>query len=582
MNKRKKISRKNKNMFNKSNKVLIIPIIFILTGFVCIIGVAIFSNKKVGTAKADDITSTVEVGNTAPVFTSGPAENPVSSSTTPTNIGSNVTFQATATDSNNNQYYLAVCKGLGITPGVNAAPTCTGGAWAISTATNSGSSATATYDTTSLGAIESYIWYAYVCDKLLSGASCSSAQQGSGDGGSPFKLNHTPAFSGVGSLLEMVPGNTATWTTTASDADTDGTADTVTLVVCKTAGITGTQCDGGLPDTYCGSTFSASNPSCSYEIPIPTAAGVYHAYTYVFDSHDLASAGAKQGTDNGFTIMNVAPVVSNVTINSGSNITLNEGSTKGINVTATVTDNNACTNISSVTTSVYRSGIAYANCDEAGNQDDNNCYAVVSCTVDGAVNACDGASDASASYRCSVTLQYVADPTDASAPFAAENWSGTVKATDASSGTHTATPGAGIELQSMIGYEVTSSINYGSLSIGQKNDPLDKITTITNTGNVSLDEEVSGTDMTNGGTGTILVSFQKYALSAATAYNSAVALGPTSEGGVKADLNCPKTTVVGSPETKNTWWGLYIPEGTEPGSYTGTISIVAVLNDSIQ
>ena len=50
-----------------------------------------------------------------------------SSSDQPTNAGSNVTFTATATDPNVEQWYLAICKDNAVTPGDDAAPTCNQG-----------------------------------------------------------------------------------------------------------------------------------------------------------------------------------------------------------------------------------------------------------------------------------------------------------------------------------------------------------------------------------------------------------------------------------------------------------------------
>jgi hypothetical protein len=45
---------------------------------------------------ADSVTTQVTVANAAPSFTAGPAEDPASSATTPTNVGNLVTFKATA------------------------------------------------------------------------------------------------------------------------------------------------------------------------------------------------------------------------------------------------------------------------------------------------------------------------------------------------------------------------------------------------------------------------------------------------------------------------------------------------------
>ncbi len=562
---------------SKKFKVYSVIILLLISGFIfykyCFEGSKFFC-----VVRADDVTSSVTVGNTAPVFTVVPAEGPSSTQANPTNVGVRIDFTATATDSNGNQYYLAICKASGISAGVDGPPTCTDGEIAMSSATNSGSQAIASY-TTQQADNESYVWYGYVCDKVASGAACSTVSQGSGDSGSPFYVNHAPSFTYVGAFLGVGfdPGDTVTWTTTSSDSDVDGTADTVKLVVCKTAGISGTGCDGGGSDTWCSSSLTASDPSCSYVVPIPTHDDSFAAYTYVFDSHNFASSGPKQATDNAYQVANVAPVVSGVTVNGGSDITLNEGTTKNVIITGTVTDNNSCQDISTVEASAYRSSIAYANCDQIAERNTNNCYAQVSCTVD-VSNTCTGATDTNATYTCTMVLQYNTDPTDADTPYSADGWIGTVKGIDDDTSSHNANVASQIEVLSLVGYDVTTSINYGLLNIGDKNDPLDKITTITATGNVGLDEELSGAAMSNGSDGTIAVNYQKYALASSTAYSAATSLsGVVTE----AELNCLKTTNPAAPQTKNTWWGLQIPVGTPAGSYTGTNTIVAVKGEVI-
>ena len=165
--------------------------------------------------------TTLTINNVAPSFTSGPSDGP-SSGTLPTNAGNLVTITARAHDNNADDYYLAVCKTQYVKAGNNATPSCCTDAglgtctnsekWAISaTAVASDSEATVTY-TTSSGNIESNDWYAFVCDNNASGL-CSASSQGTGDDGSPFKVNHAPSFDNVtigptcGSSDPVPPGN---------------------------------------------------------------------------------------------------------------------------------------------------------------------------------------------------------------------------------------------------------------------------------------------------------------------------------------------------------------------------------------
>ena len=117
-----------------------------------------------------------------PGFSAGPSDGG-SSSSSPTVSGNNVTFTATATDGQSDNYYLAICKTNSVTANNNSAPTCGGGNWCISSSTTSGSQASCNY--ASQAGDGSKAWYAFVCDYNAS-SSCSASSQGSGTTGSPF------------------------------------------------------------------------------------------------------------------------------------------------------------------------------------------------------------------------------------------------------------------------------------------------------------------------------------------------------------------------------------------------------------
>ncbi len=120
--------------------------------------------------KAYAVDATAGIGNSAPVFTATPSDGG-SDSTAPTNVGSSVSFTATAKDIDSDQYYLSICKTDAISPGYDTYPTCTGGKWpdANPTVFNSESPATETY-TAQAGDAESNTWYSFVCDKRADNA----------------------------------------------------------------------------------------------------------------------------------------------------------------------------------------------------------------------------------------------------------------------------------------------------------------------------------------------------------------------------------------------------------------------------
>lgn len=394
--------------------------------------------------------------------------------------------------------------------------------------------------------------------------------------GCTWENNVAPSFSSFSDDGPKNPGAKITFTANASDSNT---GDTTKLVVCKTQGLTGTTCDGGSTDTLCTSSYVSANPSCSYTIPTPKANGTYNAYPYVFDQLDLGSNSTEQGNLNTYTVSNVAPVVSNVTINGGNAISLIAGSKKSLYITGTVTDNNSCEDVSTVLGYAYRSGIGYTGCDTAGEANDNYCYPEVTCTVD--TGTCTGSTDASATYTCTVNLQYFADPTDTNTLFPTQYWLSTIKATDDNSASGNTEVASGVKLNSLVAFNISNEVNYGALGVNQSNDPLDRTTLITPTGNVGLDHELSGpsnmcTDFPTCSAYTINIGYQKYALSASTSYSSATVLTTTP---TEIETNVPKPTTT-SPLAKYIWWGMLIPQGTMPGSYDGNITVTGLKGET--
>lgn len=295
-------------------------------------------------------------------------------------------------------------------------------------------------------------------------------------------------------------------------------------------------------------------------------------FTFWFWGYDTTSwSNIESAIDADCSALNVSnqtPTVTNVSLNSGSNISLTENTTVQISATATVSDADGYADISSATGKIYRSGVSGGSSCTAN---DNNCYADASCDLSG----CSGNS---CTATCSVDMQFHADPTDTGTPWSSEEWVAWIEGTDSQSATGSADNSSSqdIDVISLLALDVTSSINYGSLNPGESNDPLDKITTITATGNVSLDVTLYGTNMTSGGD-TIVVGQQKYALSSSTAYSSGITL--LVDPGAEAEINCCKTFSSASKATDDVWWGIEIPNPQAAGSYSGTNTFIGVKNE---
>lgn len=600
------------NLLNSEGKVGIAALVVI-----CVAVFGILFDAHVPSARADDVTTSVTVLNTAPTWTVDVQEYGGSSTTTPTNSGGVVSWIATATDSSGDNYYLLICKTSGApTANISAAPTCNGGVanqWAVSASTASGAVATAATTTKETFPFQSELndWYGWICDGNNPLPRCNlTSQQGSGTTSSPFVVNHPPVFTAISNDGPTDPGDTVTWTSTASDADIEGGADTVQLIVCRTSGFSNGTCTGG---AWATSTLASSNPATTTTIVIPTQDALYAGYVFVLDSHGHAATSTFQGFNSSFTVNNVAPSVSAATISledtdgSGNLTLVTPNATTGpFRVEFTATDNNSCQatvgdEIASASINVYRSGIGQAGCDSSGEYNASNCYAssspnfspFVSCTQDG--GSCSGTSDTTSTWTCTFPLWYVADPTDTTTPWTAENWLTSVSILDDDGFSSGITEGTtGNEMTSFLAFDVTeTSIGYGGLEPGQQNDPLATTTDLIALGNIGLDEDLYGDTMctswsapdscdTNGvsATNDIPVSNQKFATSsvAYAAVDSYTLTGSTTPS--ELEIRVPKTTATSTPETRDTYWGINIPGTiTQAGSYLGQNTVTAKKSD---
>jgi len=259
------------------------------------------------------------------------------------------------------------------------------------------------------------------------------------------------------------------------------------------------------------------------------------------------------------TITNSAPSLSSVDLNGGSAITLTENATTTITCTGTITDTNGGSDISSATSSVYRSDLG-SSC----TADDENCYKIGSSEC---VLGTPSGNDRSAT--CTTNIWFFADPTD-SGTYSASTWQCEITATDAQSAQGSGTDATPPELNTLVALDVTSSIDYGTLSAGDTVDPITMTTTATTTGNASIDVQLSGTDLT--GAGTIDVGQQKYATSS-VAYSGATALSGTP---TTLELESTKPTENPSNQSDVVYWGISIPAGQTVGEYDGTNTFTAI------
>ncbi len=593
---------------------------FLTTVGCALLGVGIvvgsFWNVNVPKVSADNVTTSVTVLNTPPSWTVQAQESIASATTTPTNAGSIITWTATATDSSADNYWLIICK-TNAAPTANASstPTCGGGVanqWAASNYTLSGQVASAATTTIEKFPFnnEKNDWFAWICDGSASLPLCNAAYSiGSGDTGSPFIINHPPAFTAIVNTSPQVPGATITWTATGADSDMIRGGDSIKLYVCKTAVFSGGVCGGGY---WASSTIASTSAVATYSIPIPTQDTSYAAYAYVTDNYGLVATSTNQGASTAYSVSNVPPSVSassitvvNYTGSGNLALATPNGKTDNYTVTFQATDNNSCQNISSgnemnaatASINVFRSGIGSTSCLTSGQFNSNNCYPRASgytnfsCTQDG--GSCSGPTDSTATFTCTFSLWYNADPTDAGSQHSGEKWSATVQIADdnlASSTYAEATVGS-TTMTSFLAFAVTeSAVAFGALQPGQQSDPSATTTQLKALGNVGVDEALYGDTMCTNWTGfdkcdntgfdntkDIAIANQKVATSSVlytSPYAYALA-GSTTP--LSVALHVQKTTSTSSPQSKLTYWAIKIPATiTFAGNYSGQDVITAV------
>jgi hypothetical protein len=257
------------------------------------------------------------------------------------------------------------------------------------------------------------------------------------------------------------------------------------------------------------------------------------------------------------------PFITNLNLNNGQSIALTEGATTTIYATSTVTDYNGYSDISSASSTIYRSSLG-SSC----TANDNNCYKISSssCTL----SNCSGNS---CTLSCRADIQYFADPTD-TGTYSAEKWESHVQVYD-TSGYSDHETSLGVELLTLYALSIeTPGIDFGSLYVGTDTGAFDATTTIANTGNAQIDIDILGTDLV-GGVDTIPVGQQKYATSTFV-YSSCTICQFLTGSATNFNVNIPKPTSTSTPSSDEIYWGISIPTGIGATTYSGTNTFIAV------
>jgi hypothetical protein len=380
--------------------------------------------------------------------------------------------------------------------------------------------------------------------------------------------NNESAQSGQGSPVSGLTDHTPAFSAIFDDEDTSDTATNYQIQV-------GSDSDWATAEMW-DSTKTVLSPACNEgarcaDIIYNSVNALEDGTTYYWrikfwDNSDAEGAWSETQQFS----MNDSPDVTSLLVNGGVNLQPIEGSTAPVSWSATITDSNDCSGISSAIGKLYRSGVAGAQACTANN---NNCYADLSCSL----GTCSGSSR---TVTCTANIQFHAEPTDVGSTYEAQYWQGWIEVTD---GYGEVGEGLGevdsVDLNSLVAMAVDEEIYYGSLLPGDSTS--NKQTSITNTGNFDLDIMVSGQDMCTDYptcTGHMITAVnQQYSLTSFD-YGEGESLSGTE---ARVQVNLTKPTASPSNSSGTIYWGITIPSIKETGVYTGSNNILATADDGV-
>lgn len=241
------------------------------------------------------------------------------------------------------------------------------------------------------------------------------------------------------------------------------------------------------------------------------------------------------------------------TLSNPRPIALVEGQTRAVVATGTVTDLNGFEDLLYATSTIYRSGVG-ASCAD----DPNNCYQLNSllCPLEN----CSGTT---CDVTCTADIQYFAEPTDIGSTYAGEIWEAKLFITDSTDNSASSTSD-GAELLTLWAADLTTGeVSYGALDLGADTGSRNATTTLQNTGNIGIDIDIEGTDMTSGPS-SIPVGNQKFSTTTFT-YSACVICHALSGTVSTYEVDLPKPTSV-TPVLDDLYWGVYVPTSGVAGT----------------
>ncbi len=258
-----------------------------------------------------------------------------------------------------------------------------------------------------------------------------------------------------------------------------------------------------------------------------------------------------------------APVISGITFNDGDPISLLPGTTTRVYATATVTDLNGYADFSSG----YATSTMYPTTGSAAcTADNNNCY------ISNNSNRCSysSCSGNSCVLSCYADFFFHAEATDESG----FDWVAFFEVEDAAS-EYDFDTSSGIDVQTLRALDVTQSIAYTAVAAGSSTAASNATTSVQNLGNIAIDVNVEGSDMSDGYSSTIPVANQKLATTSFN-YTACVSCSTLTATGTLVEVDLAKPTVATPPVSDVIYWGIAIPFGASSAPHTGSNIFYAV------
>lgn len=265
----------------------------------------------------------------------------------------------------------------------------------------------------------------------------------------------------------------------------------------------------------------------------------------------------------------------------GGNITLTENTTTQATVSATLTDTNGYSDIKSAKAYILRhtldGGEDLASC----TLDDSDCYRT-ECNLDTGTG-----SGNNITCNASPSLRYFANPTDSSSSSSADDWTVMVIASDTAGADGLASnSGTAVDINTLGALDTSTSVGFGSISVGSNTGSSPIQSGVTNTGNKHIDVLVKSSDATYalctdyatcaGGT---IANNQEVYTSASIPYTDDF-VKTLSGTNTFYNICLPKATNNNNKINDTLFWGLAVPGGSAQGSYTGQNTLTVTGGDA--